>query len=89
MSDAKHTPGPWHVADNGDDVRDAEERNVFLDVDRDEWPANARLIAAAPELLAALLNMVECFDDDRSFHTPARTRAIILACAALAKVNAT
>ena len=39
---AKHTPGPWHVATGGQQIR------------RGEGVANAHLIAAAPDLLAAL-----------------------------------
>jgi hypothetical protein len=57
-----HTPGPWDIA--LDTVRDgditvfAEDRAVAMmktyeDVPRDTTLAEARLIAAAPELLAA------------------------------------
>ena len=69
MSEAKHTPGPWSfkVAPNGDcgimangtgifaeafaDIRHAHECNL------DEALANARLIAAAPDMLDALKAM--------------------------------
>ena len=49
----KHTPGPWHdgrIPSRGRIyiVPSVSEGGVF------EWTANARLIAAAPELLAAL-----------------------------------
>jgi len=55
MTNAQHTPGPWAiepdalgeysiVTDNGGTIADVYGRN----------PANARLIAAVPELLAAL-----------------------------------
>jgi len=58
---SKHTPGPWHV-DAGDykyHIYYSREQSdhYFVDVDGnddDEAKANARLIAAAPELLAAL-----------------------------------
>ena len=55
MTNTQHTPGPWAiepdalgessiVTDNGGTIADVYGRN----------PANARLIAAAPDLLAAL-----------------------------------
>lgn len=70
MSDAKHTPGPW-VAGRPDMATMIEGRNgkyiyageryiaaAGFDVrDWDETVANARLIAAAPELLEALEEM--------------------------------
>lgn len=60
----KHTPGPWRVAGkrtgyiHGPDVqvcivgnyRDTE----LLPFNKERWDADARLIAAAPDLLAAL-----------------------------------
>ena len=57
---SKHTPGPWYV-EMGNDCRlvvDAQECVVAIvkspDVDPDEWEtANAKLIAAAPDLLEA------------------------------------
>jgi hypothetical protein len=66
----QHTPGPWKIADRtrypwwnvttqaGDYVAEVE-----CDPDApDESHANARLIAAAPELLAALNGVVNEFD---------------------------
>jgi len=57
---APHTPGPWHVLRN--DVVDARSCHIasaqFNPAGRanstEQMPANARLIAAAPDLLAAL-----------------------------------
>lgn len=56
---SKHTPGPWHVSKHGNFVRhtlsDGTTPNLCVIVE--ECPqrnANARLIAAAPELLEAL-----------------------------------
>ena len=52
-----HTPGPWHV-ESGDEVRAADGWEVAYiygaSRQRVDWEANARLIAAAPELLEAL-----------------------------------
>jgi hypothetical protein len=61
----KHTPGPWGpltlLPDNleiGIDYPDGDDRDHYLATvtcgDPDELQANAQLIAAAPELLAAL-----------------------------------
>ncbi len=68
---SKHTPGPWEIERYSDgliqivgDVRivSDDEENVTTVVEAvsrgDE--ANARLIAAAPELLDALVALVEC-----------------------------
>lgn len=63
MSDAKHTPGPWEACDAGDySDYDGKCRVILGDDlriavalgDHAENDANARLIAAAPDLLAAL-----------------------------------
>lgn len=57
---AKHTPGPWQavaLAVRWAVTTTAKPRTFnicIINNDRDEQEANARLIAAAPELLAAL-----------------------------------
>ena len=52
----KHTPGPWHWHDLGTDwvISDSAGNSAIVAPDRKPTPANARLIAAAPDLLAAL-----------------------------------
>lgn len=61
-----HTPGPWKVMAYGQSVMDS--RNEFIAscvpeprsaVGAAEADANARLIAAAPELLEALAGLVK------------------------------
>ena len=58
----KHTPGPWIIT-KGDEWTDAihtetESQGIWtvasVNKRRDEFEANRRLIAAAPDLLAAL-----------------------------------
>lgn len=69
MSHTKHTPGPW-FADNGYVQDDGhlevatcpDNRNIF------ETNANARLIAAAPELLSLLKQL-----HDFVAHVPGET----------------
>ena len=53
---AQHTPGPWHTAgDQGVQIRSQRDQIAKVWTMRgNEWKANARLIAAAPELLEAL-----------------------------------
>ena len=58
MSETKHTPGTW-VAD-GLEVKVEDDGWVLAEVidTNDEGAANARLIAAAPELLDVLERIV-------------------------------
>lgn len=63
-----HTPGPWthHPEDNI--ITDASGRRLIewqarsVSVSVEERDANARLIAAAPELLEALAALIGCID---------------------------
>lgn len=71
MTEAKHTPGPWHWVDRGhyyrletldgyeiaDDGSSCGEYGGWM-YSPDE--PNARLIAAAPELLEALQEAIDC-----------------------------
>jgi len=70
MDDVKHTPGPWGVGsrhtsggvytESGDLIANTHgaQRNFKRDEQIAEQDANARLIAAAPDLLAALRKTV-------------------------------
>ena len=55
---AEHTPGPWRSQSPYVSAPSGEHRKIVADCDQhfsdDECEANTRLIAAAPELLAAL-----------------------------------
>lgn len=62
-----HTPGPWRVMDHltaGPTIVIDREQKHIADCDFSWWPkeqnaANARLIAAAPELLTALRELTD------------------------------
>lgn len=59
--EAKHTPGPWHVYKGRGLYVDSSTAGLVCKVAENrsaEKEANAHLIAAAPELLAALEHMV-------------------------------
>ena len=66
---AKHTPGPWAIAFGGMEGDDfavigskfADRAICNLEL-RDYVPANARLIAAAPELLESLRAILSVVD---------------------------
>jgi hypothetical protein len=51
----QHTPGPWYVGLREDQTIFTQNLRVAsVECPRKEWKANARLIAAAPDMLAAL-----------------------------------
>lgn len=67
MSKVKHTPGPWeminlnvyHNYPTGQKVADCYVKKPFGVYDAGECEANARLIAAAPDLLEACKSALE------------------------------
>ena len=68
MSNEKHTPGPWHVHDEKgcrwiETGKDDVIARVFKDCGSSEFDANARLIAAAPKLLAFVYEYLEAWAD--------------------------
>lgn len=86
MSETKHTPGPWAVIADGPTRVVATDtsrpwRIAVVDSPSDADPdvdANARLIAAAPELLAALEEVTStCLDAGFHGSDLARSRAAI------------
>lgn len=91
----QHTPGPWAVvpARTGEndsiyfEVHDGFGRTatVYGDIATDgEEAANARLIAAAPELLEALRELA---DHCRAFYMAERESILLNARAAIAKAT--
>lgn len=99
MTDSKHTPGPWTLADENNQccsVQLGTEHNLTANLDRQdgntgkfviersEMLANARLIAAAPELLEALKNALWRME---SYNYQAMEGTIANARAAIAKAT--
>lgn len=81
---AEHTPGPWvhvKVEDLYDVCPAMRPGAIALDISNEP---NARLIAAAPDMLAALYEAREFIDGqidvvDGSYGEPAPNRAMVLA----------
>jgi len=88
---AKHTPGPWRVANNGYylEIRTTSEESAQIgDVcsskfwnDGKHAEANAKLIAAAPQMLEALRAIMR---DPPAWSTAAQSDAYDLAISAIA-----
>lgn len=76
---SKHTPGPWSVtysAKGPSEIRgDANTTDyvAFFDTNFRVDSNNARLIAAAPELLEALKNLTVAVDFHRGMNVPNMT----------------
>lgn len=88
----KHTPGPW--IDDGHDGKDTQIVNskwgavahVIYNGDCSQRVANARLIAAAPELLQALEDVILDWETQAAI-TNANMPSISTARAAIAKAT--
>lgn len=91
MSDAKHTPGPWGVDPKRSfRVLDVSDNTICstgsCDHIRDQWEANAHLIAAAPDLLSACEEAFDAMHDD-GHERMGMGRAIEACRAAIAKAK--
>ena len=84
-----HTPAPWTI--RGDTIRDKryetiaqilKQSNDFPFKETPEADANARLIAAAPDMFVALQEMLSMFKDHRDYGDDEAT-AVKLALAAI------
>lgn len=64
---ATHTPGPWSVSCSGNDVENVSGAGVCALYADETAEANARLIAAAPDLLAAAEAMLRSIDEGPAF----------------------
>jgi hypothetical protein len=88
----KHTPGPWERSAGTEILADGPEGELIsialMNVRVSNWEANARLIAAAPDLLAACKAELEVYDamDQTTFRPKTLARiaglraAIVKAC---------
>ena len=89
---SKHTPGPW-TFDNGIEFIRTDTSPyggwavARVNIVRAEAKANARLIAAAPELLDALKLMRDAFLDTEGSHGTLEQTATDAADAAIAKAT--
>ena len=76
---SKHTPGKWKPTAGTEVVADTGDGNwqsiAMLNVRRDEWIANARLIAAAPELLETCEALATFTRDLLKLLTPEQIKA--------------
>ena len=75
-----HTPGPWYAprmlyGDQGLIVAEETGENIAVSYDK----KNARLIAAAPDLLAALTQIIDAYETGGEGDFDAAMRAIALA----------
>lgn len=97
-----HTPGPWVLEPNasgGTNFRCSWgvigcvlPGNSFVPGGPNQVPeqaANARLIAAAPDLLAALIDVIGWVPGAAAWHTDAPLKAVDKARAAIAKATGT
>ena len=90
----QHTPGRWNYHDYSEefiidcgDIFGAVILPVGNDFPREEQLANARLIAAAPDLLAALENVLPDLEHYVRTHGAGPDRRLELARAAIAKAK--
>lgn len=80
---SKHTPGPWSIGKNGRiEAKNGLGKTVVVDELAIGDPANAALIAAAPELLDALKLcsaelFAQCAEKKRAMWYVEQARAII------------
>ena len=71
----KHTPGPWETEDRNNDLRviwssrktQVARTDTSIHHSRQEQEANARLIAAAPDLIEALKAVQKRYADISGF----------------------
>ena len=93
MKEFKGTRGPWNyrddepewVTDSNDNI--AVARVTCYNTDANAQHANAKLIAASPELLSALQQLLEIYDDHsgKVWTTSSKRRALDNARAAVNK----
>ena len=91
----EHTPGPWNLSANEDGRTYVEASNdtaddiaaLLMDHDQQQNAANARLIAAAPDLLAACKAALNTPAMNADEMDPIEIEAVELARAAIRKAE--
>jgi hypothetical protein len=76
---SKYTPGPWHY-DGDKEIREGKTHIATIGyayTSEGEPEANARLIAAAPELLAALIALDAAHNHETLCRAKEQARAVI------------
>jgi ribosomal protein RSM22 (predicted rRNA methylase) len=87
---SKHTPGPWEALKNnyGQVLIVVRSTKDFVCAVPDECEADAKLISAAPDLLAALKSIIDTVESHaRSQLTPAENSPVAKARAAIKKAE--
>lgn len=91
MSDSKHTPGPWALFNDGESrewiVMPVMREGDIARVESGNTEADARLIAAAPDLLAALKQTTDFLDPDKDPPHVGNRSMLEIARAAIAKAE--
>ena len=83
-----HTPGPWKVDKSGFNViRSTAPITIAMTQPSTHMKANARLIAAAPELLEALKTLDNIERGMQGWHEDAKANVWARARAAIAKAE--
>ena len=79
MDKARHTPGPWCVSNDNADraIVQSGAQRIATCAASHEGDANARLIAAAPALLEALIVVVDCLESGQAISAGDTARAAI------------
>lgn len=84
MSEQKHTPGPWESCG----VSIESQNGTYIAVLRSTNSANARLIAAAPELLRTLQHIADLTPADELRDLPGIRQSALAAIAKATVSNA-
>ena len=82
----QHTPGPWYLNSRGWVVQSTGDIVTRLECSNNK-EADARLIAAAPELLAALESVLPDLEHYVATHGPGPDKRLAIARAAIAKAK--
>ena len=87
MKTTNHTPGTWHLTLADYDAAIHSDVTIArIEDEASAWVANAHLIAAAPDLLSALEEMMSVFQDHEQYDEES-AEVVSIARAAIAKAK--